>query len=95
MLLFAERANLRSVWMQRGAARVSEHDLTLGAEFREGRQHGAKDFPNGGEIVAGDPVGEFDEFGSESGQKIEQFSDFADFCGFGSVRNAFHDYADQ
>ena len=75
------------------AAGVRQHNLALRSQFGYRRKHGAKDFADGRKVVAGDPVGQYNQLGSERRKKIHDFCDFANLCGWGRVLNSFNDYA--
>ena len=62
--------------LQMGAARFGERVLAVMAHFNLGREHGAKRFADGREVVAADPVAELDEFRRQRRDGIEHFRDF-------------------
>ena len=70
-------------------------DQALRADFRWGREHRAEDFADGCEVVVGDPLAEFDEFGSKGGGMVDGFGDVADFCVLGGGGGEIDDYADE
>ena len=72
-----------------------QNDLALGSQLNERRKHGAKDFANGRDVVAGNPGGEFDELRGERRDDIEHAGDFTDFSVFGSGVGQLHDNANQ
>src|SRR5271156_3515434 len=51
-------------------------------EFDFGREHGAEGLADGGQVVAADPLTEFDQFGGKRGNAVEKFGDFFDAFGF-------------
>jgi len=68
--------------------------LALRAKFGDGGQHRAKDFADRGEIIARDPMGEFEQFWSEGWKKIDGLGNFANLGGGRGVLDALNDYAD-
>jgi len=77
------------------ASRWGENDFTLRFEFRQRRKHGAEDFADGSEVVAGDPLGEFDELGGEGRGRLHDFGDLADLGALGCALGPLHHDADQ
>ena len=71
-------SSARGEILQMGAAGVGERVFAVVAHFDFRRQHGAKRFADGREVVAADPVAEFDEFRRQRRNGIEHFGDFFD-----------------
>ncbi len=88
----------KEVFVARGrsecAAGLGENDFAARDEFGDGRQHAAKYFADGSEIVGSDPRTKFDEFRGQGGKNVEGFGDFADASAFGSAIGPFEDDAD-
>ena len=74
--------------LQIRAARSVSAIFAVMAQFDFGRQHGAKCFADGREVVAADPLAEFDQLWWQRGNAVEQLGNFLDAFG---VRRAIGD----
>src|ERR1700722_16513587 len=77
------------------ASSACYRDEALGTDFGRRWEHGTEDFADGGEVVVGDPLAEFDEFGGESGSVVDGFGDVADLGGLWCGGGEFDYDADQ
>src|SRR5579864_960225 len=77
------------------AADLREHYLPLRFPFGQRRKHGAKDFANRREIVAGNPLRQLNQLRSQRRSEIEHFGDFAEFRVLRNSVRKLHDYADK
>jgi len=74
---------------------LGQQDLPFSCNFCERRQHRAEHFANRRDVIAGDPLPQFDQFGSKRGNQVDDFADFANCSVFGNCAGEFRDDTDK